>query len=84
MSASQRYQKRISGPLIDLNTVEAASDTHVDVKRVPYQKLTSMEGGETSASIRSRIETARTLQLKRFAGQDKPDMIANGDMGIPR
>ena len=33
MSMVQRYQKRISGPLMD------RIDIHLDVQRVPYQKL---------------------------------------------
>ncbi len=75
MSSIQRYQQRISGPLMD------RIDIHLEVQRVPYQKLTAMEGGETSASIRARIEAARQRQHARFAKLDKPGMIANGDMG---
>jgi magnesium chelatase family protein len=56
-------------------------DIRVDVQRVPYQELTAMDGGENSASIRTRIEAARERQQARFAKLDKPDLLANGDMG---
>jgi predicted ATPase with chaperone activity len=64
-----------------LNYVEAASDIHLDVQRVPYQKLTAIEGGEKSAVIRARIEAARERQQARFAKLDKPGPLVNGDMG---
>ena len=35
MSEIQRYQQRISGPLMTLNFVEAASDIHLELQRVP-------------------------------------------------
>ena len=58
MSAIQRYQKRISGPLMD------RIDIHLEVQRVPYQKLTTLESSERSAVIRSRIEATRTRQQR--------------------
>ena len=75
MSAIQRYQGRISGPLMD------RIDIHLTVQRVPYQKLSSLDGGETSAAIRGRIETARRRQHERFAQVGKPNLLVNGDMG---
>ncbi len=48
-----RYQKRISGPLLD------RIDIHIDVPRVEYDKLTSERLGESSAQIRARVERAR-------------------------
>ena len=75
MSAVQRYQQRISGPLMD------RIDIHVDVPRVPFQKLTDLTGGETSATIRARVEQARQVQEARFAGQGKANLLVNGDMG---
>ena len=75
MSAVQRYQQRISGPLMD------RIDIHVDVPRVPFQKLTDLTGGETSATIRARVERARQVQEARFASLGKPNLLVNGDMG---
>ena len=69
----QRYQGRISGPLLD------RIDIHVDVPRVEYDKLLSMERGEESASVRQRVEQARMRQHERFNGH--AGMFANADMG---
>jgi magnesium chelatase family protein len=67
-----RYQKRISGPLLD------RIDLHVDVPRVEYEKLSSTHRGETSAAVRARVEAARERQTQRFAGTS---LYANADMG---
>ena len=71
----QRYQSRISGPLLD------RMDIHVNVGSVSFQKLSSPDGGETSAAIRRRVEEARARQRARFAQLDKADIVVNGDMG---
>jgi magnesium chelatase family protein len=57
-----RYQKRISGPLLD------RIDIHVEVPRVEYEKLSDNRAGETSHAIRTRVEAARKRQRQRFAG----------------
>ncbi len=67
-----RYQKRISGPLMD------RIDIHVEVPRVDYDKLTDDRLGEPSAAIRARVERARDVQRKRFDGMD---ITTNADMG---
>lgn len=67
-----RYQKRISGPLMD------RIDIHVSVPRVDFEKLTAVAGGEKSAAVRGRVERARSHQTKRL---DKASMLCNGDMG---
>lgn len=71
----QRYQSRISGPLMD------RIDIHVDVVRVPFEKLAGLDGGESSATIRARVEAARKIQAARFAPVGKPYVLVNGDMG---
>jgi magnesium chelatase family protein len=75
MGMVQRYQKRISGPLMD------RIDIHLDVKRVPFQKLADVANGESSAIIRQRVEVARQIQAARFAPLNKPTVLVNGDMG---
>ena len=55
-----RYQKRVSGPLLD------RIDIHIEVPRVEYEKLSSDSVAESSESVRARVETARKLQYKRF------------------
>ena len=67
-----RYQKRISGPLLD------RIDLHMEVPRVEYEKLTSLQRGEESAVIRQRVESARGKQVERFADTD---LYCNADMG---
>ena len=69
-----RYQSKLSGPLLD------RIDIHVDVPRVEYDKLMSLERGESSVSIRARVERARARQADRFA--DLTGLFANSDMGV--
>lgn len=54
------YQKKISGPLMD------RIDIHVEVPRVPFEKLSSQRTGEPSAKVRERVERARAIQRERF------------------
>ncbi|MBF6599451.1 MAG: YifB family Mg chelatase-like AAA ATPase [Dehalococcoidia bacterium] len=61
-STVTRYQKRISGPLLD------RIDIFVEVPRVDYEKLAGETSGEPSYVIRQRVEDARRVQLARFSG----------------
>jgi magnesium chelatase family protein len=72
LSTISRYQKRISGPLMD------RIDIHIDVPRVDYQKLTDTRLGEPSEAIRARVEQAREVQRSRFADTE---LSSNADMG---
>ena len=67
-----RYQKRISGPLLD------RIDIHVEVPRVDYDKLTYDRLGEPSEDIRRRVEAARLRQRVRLEGTR---LNCNADMG---
>jgi magnesium chelatase family protein len=58
-----RYQKRISGPLLD------RIDIHVEVPRVAYEKLSDTRLGEPSALVQARVEAARQRQRERFAAE---------------
>lgn len=71
-----KYQKRISGPLLD------RIDIHIEVPRVDYEKLSSTQVGETSASIRQRVQAARDIQNKRFSNGEAKDVVCNADMRI--
>jgi magnesium chelatase family protein len=80
-STVTKYQKRISGPLLD------RIDIHVEVPRVDYEKLFNERLGESSVVIRQRVEAARQVQRKRFADLShenaKENSIAcNADMRI--
>jgi magnesium chelatase family protein len=67
-----QYRSRISGPLMD------RIDIHLDVPRVDYDKLMSIERGEPSSQVRERVERARAHQRKRFSNQR--GLYANADM----
>ena len=72
-----RYQKRISGPLLD------RIDIHIEVPRVDHLKLTDARLGEGSETIRARVERAREIQRRRFAGAAQGGPVesrANADM----
>ena len=77
-----RYQKRISGPMMD------RIDIHVEVPRVDYDKLSSDTLSEASAAVRERVEGAREVQRVRFerAGFERAPssgrrLTCNADMG---
>lgn len=55
-----RYQRRISGPLLD------RIDLFVDVPRVAYEKLASTARAESSAAVAGRVHAAREVQRRRF------------------
>ena len=57
-----KYQKRISGPLLD------HIDIHIEVPRVDYEKLSGDQMGETSEAIRNRVQAALLAQEKTRPG----------------
>ncbi len=67
-----RYQKRISGPLLD------RIDMFVEVPRVDYEKLMTTEDAEHSEAVRARVEKARQIQIDRFS---RSGLACNADMG---
>jgi magnesium chelatase family protein len=68
-----KYQKKISGPLLD------RIDIHITVPRQEYQKLVESPPGEPSAVVRQRVQGARTCQTKRFSGTG---LIVNAEMSV--
>jgi magnesium chelatase family protein len=71
-TAIMRYQKRISGPLLD------RIDIHVEVPRIDYEKLADKRKAEDSATIRARVQAARERQLQRLSGTK---LTCNAEMG---
>ena len=67
-----RYQRRISGPLLD------RMDLFVEVPRVEYEKLMDNSSAEESAQTRQRVEAARAVQRRRFQGTH---LASNSEMG---
>ncbi len=70
-SLVSRYQKRVSGPLLD------RIDIFVEVPRVEYEKLVDDGVGEDSEGVRARVEEARHMQCERFRGAR---LLTNADM----
>lgn len=76
-SSITKYQKRISGPLLD------RIDIHIQVPRVEYQKLSDARMGEASADIQARVEEARSIQQVRFHNHNERAgraIFSNADM----
>ncbi len=71
-STVTKYQKRVSGPLLD------RIDIHLQVPRVEYEKLSDNRVGEPSDRIRARVEAARDRQRVRFASLE--GVASNADM----
>ncbi len=69
--AVSRYQKRISGPLLD------RIDIFVEVPRVDYEKLADDVDGESSEAVRQRVENARAIQRQRLDGSG---LVCSADM----
>lgn len=61
-AAVSRYLGKISGPMLD------RLDLHVEVPPVEYEDLISSKKEESSAQIKERVNAARKLQQKRYAG----------------
>jgi len=56
-----RYRRKLSGPILD------RIDLHVTVPRLSPEELISLgDGGESSATVRGRVETARKIQQERW------------------
>jgi magnesium chelatase family protein len=63
-SEREHYEKRIGGPL------SACFDIFVEVPRIDHEKLVGKRQVETSADIRSRVQTARERQRERLKGTE--------------
>ncbi len=71
-STVARYQKKISGPLMD------RVDVFAEVPPVEYEKLLESSSGEASSGPRQRVELARELQRERFRDNG---FLCNSEMG---
>jgi magnesium chelatase family protein len=58
----KRYLSKLSGPLLD------RIDLQVDVPALNFEELSARKPGESSAAIRARVEQARAIQRRRYAG----------------
>lgn len=73
-----RYQKRVSGPMLD------RIDIHLEVPAVKVDKFQPKDDQalpETSQQIRKRVQKARNMQLKRFkSGNRRTKISSNAEM----
>ena len=60
----QEYVSHISGPLLD------RIDIIIEVPAVSFEELQARREGEPSAAIRERVNAARAVQHRRFAGTE--------------
>lgn len=72
-SQVSRYQKKISGPILD------RIDIHLDVPAVKVEKLVDSKDEliEDSKTVRERVQKARDLQTKRYKSKK---IISNSDL----
>ena len=66
-----RYLAKISGPLLD------RIDLQVEVPALATEEISTFTPGESSVSIRARVEAARQIQHQRFA---RSSMQSNAEM----
>lgn len=71
-SQIQKYVSKISGPLLD------RIDIHIEVPAVKFKDLAGLGDGDSSESIRKRVNIARQRQLRRFA--DREGIYCNAQM----
>ena len=68
----RKYRSRISGPLMD------RMDLILEVPALEYEELRRKDTAEPSADIKARVDAARAIQNKRFAGTE---ITCNAQMG---
>ncbi len=67
-----KYQKKISGPLLD------RIDLHIEVPRVEQDKLVEQRSQESSIQVAKRVQDARLIQQRRFV---QKNIFTNAEMG---
>jgi magnesium chelatase family protein len=68
---AEAYRQKLSGPLLD------RIDIRLSVPRLSREELLGEQRGEPSDDVRARVEEARALQRRRFAGTG---LMCNGQM----
>lgn len=61
----EKYRQKVSGPIMD------RIDLHVDVPRLSFDELRDRSAGESSATVRERVESARERGRARLRGTSK-------------
>ncbi len=71
----QRYQKKLSGPIMD------RIDIHVTVDTVEHKSLLNKETtGESSKDIKQRVENAQLIQNKRLGKNKRNSFMSNREI----
>ena len=76
----KRYVSKISGPLLD------RIDIQIEVSSLEYSELSSAKKAEGSAQIRERVNNARAIMQKRYAGlkrENGMEITCNAQMEAP-
>ncbi len=73
-SQIQKYQRKLSGPLMD------RIDLFIQVPQLKYEKLVKEEKQDIASRIRERVTTARSIQRQRFKQEN---VLTNSEMEIP-
>lgn len=55
---------------------------HIEVPLVDYEIISSNRVGESSESIRKRVQAARDIQNKRFSNIESSKVVSNADMRV--
>lgn len=66
---AEKYLSKISGPLLD------RIDLHIEVPSVNFENISSQESDENSNSIKTRVNAAREIQIKRYS-RDKFEIFS--------
>ncbi len=74
-------------PKAHLRSIISRIDIHIEVPRVDYEKLSGNKFGESSESIRKRVQTARDIQTQRYSSIRNSNIeasaiVCNADMRI--
>ena len=87
-SQIQKYQRKLSGPLVD------RIDLLVWVPQIKYEKLVASDEEDSSEKIRENVKRARKIQEQRFAdsrfskknrsGLGSDRILTNSEMEIPQ
>lgn len=67
-----QYERKLSGPIMD------RIDLWLEVPEIPHARLKE-HGGESSGTIRTRVENARKVQADRFS---KEKLTTNAEMSV--
>ncbi len=74
-SQIQKYQRKLSGPLMD------RIDIFINVPQIKYEKLVAADEENISLKIREKVEKARKIQKERFKNER---ILTNSEMEVPQ